>query len=52
MEQQKKWKFFEDIDAFVMTKHNVTPPCLVDRMAESKDQVAEDDSFAIGIGNT
>ena len=33
-----------------MTKHNVTPP--YDTMAESKHQVAEDDSPLSGMGKT
>ena len=41
----------EVFDAFLMTKHNVTPPCLVDTMAESDDQDAKEDSSATGIGN-
>ena len=48
----KKWKFFDDIDALLMTKQHVTAPCLVDTMTESKDQGAEDDSSATGVGNT
>ena len=35
-----------------MTKQHVTAPCLVDTMTESKDQGAEDDSSATGVGNT
>jgi hypothetical protein len=45
-------EIFDDIDAFLMTKHNVTPPCLVDTMAESKHQVAEDNSSLSGMGKT
>lgn len=37
----KKWKFFDDLDAFLMRKHNVTPPCLVDTGAKP-DECCED----------
>ena len=37
----KKWKFFDEIDAFLMKRHNVTPPCLVDTMKEVEDQSSE-----------
>ena len=30
----------------------MTPPCLIDTITESKDQGAEDDSSATGVGNT
>ena len=48
----KKWKLFDDIDAFLMRKHNVTPPCLVDTMTEIQDDedrcAEQDDSSIIG----
>lgn len=53
----KKWKFFDDVDKFLMTKHNVTPPCLVETMSmaeteeDLQDRDAGESSCATGIGN-
>lgn len=33
--RQRKWKYFDEIDVFMSQRHNVTPPCIVDTMAEN-----------------
>ena len=33
------WKFFDEIDTFLTKRHNVTPPALVDTMAETDVQL-------------
>lgn len=35
----KKWKFFNDIDLFLTTRHNVTLPVVVDTMAEDNSEM-------------
>ena len=47
----KKWKFFDEIDTFLTKRHNVTPPALVDTMAETADvqlDNLEDNSLSTG----
>lgn len=44
----KKWKFFDDINQFLEKKHNISPPTLVDTMASSSNQSAEENNAATG----
>lgn len=40
----KRWKFFNEIDSFLTTRHNVNPPTVVDTMANNEsveEQVEE-----------
>ena len=46
--QEKKCKFFDDIDQFLEKKRNISPPTLVDTMASSSNQSAEENNAATG----
>lgn len=43
--KRKKWKYFDQIDNFMSTKHNVTPVAIIDTM----DQSADGDECGLGI---
>jgi hypothetical protein len=45
---KREWKFFQEIDKFMYTKHNINPPSLIDTSADSVETEHEnvDDNFS------
>ena len=39
---KREWKFFQEIDKFMCTKHNISPPSLIDIFVDPIDPENED----------